>query len=117
VTALTAETFPAVADVRGRTVSDRLRVRSLPETSDASIKYEPVLPLGTKVTVLDGPVLGNGYAWYEVVAAITNARGTVTKTLTGWVAAAGLDGERWLSMESPSTPTSPRASPSPSPGG
>ena len=99
VTAMSAETFPAANDTTGRTVSDRLRVRSLPEISDASIKFEPVLPLGTKVTVLDGPVLGSGYAWYHVIARLTDGRGNVTKTMTGWVAAAGLDGERWLKVD------------------
>jgi hypothetical protein len=103
VTGMTAETFPAVTDTKGRTVSDRLRVRSLPETSDASIKYEPLLPLGTKVTVLDGPVLGSGYAWYHVTAPITDGHGNITKTLTGWVAAAGLDGEPWLEVDVPSS--------------
>ena len=38
------------------TVSDRIRVRSEPRVSDDSIMYEPVLPLGTELTVLDGPV-------------------------------------------------------------
>jgi hypothetical protein len=99
VTGMTAETFPTASDTTGRTVSDRLRVRSLPEISDASVRYEPVLPLGTKVTVVEGPVLGNGYAWYHVIAKLGDGRGNVTKTLDGWVAAAGLDGERWLQID------------------
>ena len=48
------------------TVSDRLRVRSQPRVSDDSIMYEPVLPLGTELTVLDGPVSASGYTWYKV---------------------------------------------------
>jgi len=104
VTAVAPETFPRLDDVPGKTVSDRLRVRSLPEISDASIKYEPLLPLGTKVTVLDGPVLGDGYAWYHVTAVITSRqRGVQPIELTGWVAAAGLDGERWLQAGKPSS--------------
>src|SRR5438045_9752742 len=47
------------------TVSDRLRVRSQPQISDDSIKYEPVLPIGTELLVLDGPVEGSGYTWYK----------------------------------------------------
>jgi hypothetical protein len=104
VTAATPETFPRLDDVSGKTVSDRVRVRSLPEISDASIKYEPLLPLGTKVTVLDGPVLGDGYAWYHVTAVVTSRqRGVQPIELTGWVAAAGLDGERWLQASEPSS--------------
>jgi hypothetical protein len=103
VTAVTPETFPRLNEVAGKTVSDRLRVRSLPEISDASIKYEPLLPLGTKVTILDGPVLGNGYAWYHVRAIVTDRqRGTQPIELTGWVAAADRDGERWLQATKPS---------------
>lgn len=104
VTAVTPEAFPRLNDVSGKTVSDRLRVRSLPEISDASIKYEPLLPLGTKVTVLDGPVLGDGYAWYHVTAVITDRQGGAQPVeLTGWVAAAGRDGERWLQVSKPSS--------------
>jgi hypothetical protein len=104
VTAVTFETFPRLNDVAGKTVSDRVRVRSLPEISDVSVKYEPLLPLGTKVTVLDGPVLGDGYAWYHVRAVVTDRqRGTQPIELNGWVAAAGLDGERWLKASAPSS--------------
>lgn len=48
------------------TVSAELRVRSLPRVSDDSVKYEPVLPLGTKLHVLEGPVLDSGFVWYKV---------------------------------------------------
>jgi len=115
VTSMTPEAFPTVANTTGRTVSDRLRVRSLPEISDASVKFDPLLPLGTKVTVLDGPVLGSDYAWYHVVARLTDGRGNLTKTLTGWVAAAALDGERWLKVDAAAAPRG--VSPSPSAGG
>jgi len=105
VSAVTPETFPAVtAPTPGKTVSDHLRVRSLPGISDASVKYEPLLPLGTKLTVLDGPVLGNGYVWYHVTVAASDVRAsTLDQPLTGWVAAAGLDGERWLKIQAAAT--------------
>jgi hypothetical protein len=96
VTHATIEPFPRLEDVASRTVSDRLRVRSLPEISDASIRYEPLLPLGTEVRVLDGPVLGSGYVWYRVETPVTDPTGHV---LSGWVAAAGKDGERWLDVK------------------
>ncbi len=99
VSSMTAETFPPLAGVSGRTVSDRVRVRSLPEISDASIKYEPLLRLGARVTILDGPLLGDGYAWYHVTVPASTKSGSTP--ITGWVAAAGLDGERWLKADAP----------------
>jgi hypothetical protein len=107
------EPFPRRQSVPAITVSDRLRVRSLPQISDASIRYEPLLPLGSRLWVLDGPNLGGGYAWYHVLAPISGSGGAVTKWLTGWVAMAGLDGERWVeatSLDCPpaGTPLTPR---------
>ncbi|HEV8281511.1 MAG TPA: hypothetical protein VGQ02_06610 [Candidatus Limnocylindrales bacterium] len=100
VTDIVTEPFPRLEDVQTRTVSDRLRVRSLPEISEASIKYEPLLPLGTQVEVLDGPVLADGYVWYHIIAPINDPNITA-RFLTGWVAAAGKDGERWLDVTGP----------------
>ena len=75
------------------TVSDRLRVRSLPEVSDASIKYEPLLPLGTELHVIGGPAEGSGYIWYEVRPVAFELDGGVEQ---GWVALASKDGEAWI---------------------
>ena len=44
-----------------------LRVRSLPVVSDDSARLTPLLKTGTGVFVLDGPTIGSGYDWYEVV--------------------------------------------------
>ena len=72
------------------TVVDGLRVRSQPRVSDDSTKYEPLLPLGTQLVVLDGPVSASGYLWYEVVP-------LTTRPLPhGWVSSAARDGEQWL---------------------
>jgi serpin B len=81
------------------TVSDRLRVRSEPRVSDDSIMYEPVLPLGTELTVLDGPVSASGYVWYKVApVSFVGLEGPGY----GWVALAGKDGEPWIAAaESP----------------
>jgi hypothetical protein len=69
---------------------DGLRVRSQPRISDDSYKYEPLLPIGIALCVLDGPVSASGYAWYEV-APLTS------RTLPrGWVASADRDGEPWI---------------------
>jgi hypothetical protein len=75
------------------TVSDGLRVRSQPRVSDDSIRYEPLLPLGTTLEVLAGPIEGSGYRWYEVAPIglhLRNGPGT------GWVASAAKTGEPWI---------------------
>jgi serpin B len=77
------------------TASDRLRVRSEPRVSDDSIRYEPVLPLGTELTVLDGPVVASGYTWYKVAPVSFVLDDGVTE---GWVAMAGKDGEPWIAL-------------------
>ncbi len=77
------------------TVSDGLRVRSEPRVSDDSIKYEPVLPLGTELRVLDGPVSASGYTWYKVApVSFVGLEGPGY----GWVAMAGMDGEPWIAL-------------------
>jgi hypothetical protein len=70
------------------TVTDNLRVRTLPEVSDDSRLLEPLLDQGRALYVLSGPVDGSGFRWYEVYAPEVD--------LGGWVAAAGKDGERWI---------------------
>jgi serpin B len=75
------------------TVSDRLRVRSEPRVSDDSIKYDPVLPLGTELFVLDGPVTASGYTWLKV-APLSYA--DLGGPGFGWVASADKDGTPWI---------------------
>lgn len=77
------------------TVSDRLRVRSLPEVSDASIKYEPLLPLGTEIQVIGGPVSGSGYVWYEVTPVSLALSDGIAR---GWVAMADKTGKPWIAL-------------------
>ena len=75
------------------TVSDNVRVRSLPVVSDASERLTPLLKTGTRVFVLDGPVIGSGYDWYEVVVpSVTAGAGP----MVGWVSVAGKADEPWL---------------------
>jgi serpin B len=78
------------------TVSDRLRVRSQPRVSDDSIKYEPVLPIGTELLVLDGPVEGSGYTWYKV--APVSFPGLAGPGF-GWVSSADKTGEAWIAPQ------------------
>jgi hypothetical protein len=80
---------------------DGLRVRSQPRVSDDSEKYDPLLPLGTRLYVLDGPVSASGYVWYEVVPL---ARGL---PWSGWVASAGRDGEPWIAVDAFDCPPLP----------
>ena len=89
-------------------VTDDLRVRSKPEVSDASEKYEPLLWDGALVWVLDGPVRASGFDWFLI-----DAMGEADLQVhpdpppTGWAAAAGKDGERWMEawdIDCPSTP-------------
>ena len=66
-----------------------VRVRSKPRVTNSE-KLEPLLPAGTKLYVVDGPVAGSGYEWFWV------AQWSSTKLPSGWVAAAGRDGEASL---------------------
>ncbi len=85
------------------TVVDGLRVRSQPRVSDDSFKYDPLLPKGTPVYVLDGPVTASDYDWVQVVP-------MTSPTLhEGWVAVASRTNEPWLapgSFDCPPLPTS-----------
>ncbi len=100
---LSAEPIDPLLNAVVVSVTDRLRVRSEPRVSDDSIMYEPVLPLGTELTVLDGPVSASGYVWYKVApVAFVGLEGPGY----GWVAVAGTDGEPWIAF-----PVTPRPTP------
>jgi hypothetical protein len=89
------------AGTTAATVVDGLRVRSQPRIADDSVKFEPVLPLGSQVYVLDGPILASGYAWYEVAS-------LGSRTLPqGWVAAASRTAEPWLAPDQFACPPVP----------
>ena len=77
------------------TVSGNLVVRSEPRVSDDSSMYQPWLPLGTELTVLDGPVNGSGYTWYKV-APVSFAG--LSGPGYGWVAMASKDGDPWIAL-------------------
>jgi hypothetical protein len=84
------------------TAIDALRVRSKPRVSDDSHKFDPLLPLGTPLYVLDGPVSASGYTWYEVAPLGSRS------LPQGWVAAADRSGESWLTggdLACPRVPT------------
>jgi hypothetical protein len=85
------------------TIAERIRVRSAPVIDDASAMYEPLLPRGTALFVLDGPVAASGYDWYQVVPISVRLRGAEY----GWVARASRDGDAWLAPGSAACPASP----------
>jgi len=84
------------------TIVDRVRVRSEPRIADDSILYEPVLPTGTALFVLDGPAVASGYEWYQVVPLSPEV-----DTRYGWVAAASREGEAWIRPAEASCPPRP----------
>jgi hypothetical protein len=76
------------------TVSDGVRVRSKPGVATDSVKYDPVLEIGTDLQILEGPVAASGYWWYRIrLEDGLTLRNGVT---TGWVAAADHNGEPWI---------------------
>ena len=65
-----------------------------------------MLPPGTELYVLDGPVSASGYPWYEVVPL------TSGNLPQGWIASADRDGVPWIApadYNCPSVPTNLRA--------
>jgi serpin B len=78
-----------------KTVSDRLRVRSQPRVSDDSAKLDPVLPLGTDLEVIGGPVTASGYRWYQVAPLSFTLANGVDR---GWIAMGDHDGTPWIAV-------------------
>ena len=78
-----------------KTATDRLRVRSQPRVSDDSVKFTPVLPVGTELEVVGGPVTASGYVWYEVAPLSFVLADGVER---GWIAAADQDGTPWITV-------------------
>jgi len=99
---------PGVAldvDTIAETVTDRLRVRSLPRVADDSRRLEPLLPPGTRLFVVGGPVVATGYQWYLVRPLSESGL-----PLFGWVASADHDGAAWIGPAHPECPPDPTVS-------
>lgn len=92
-TSLPKSSYSFVGSVVTTLANDGLRVRSEPRISDDSHTLEPLLPLGSQLYVLEGPVSASGYAWYEVAPL------TSRKLPSGWVASADRDGEPWIAAD------------------
>jgi hypothetical protein len=80
---------------------DGLRVRSRPSVDADSFLHDPLLPLGSQLYVLDGPVMSDGYAWHEVVPLSSRAHAG------GWIASASRDGEPWIAPDTFDCPAAP----------
>ncbi len=80
------------------TVHDGLRVRSQPRVSDDSYSYQPPLPLGTQLEVLEGPVEASGFTWYRVAPVWSMLEEGVTD---GWIPVASQDGRPWIARVGP----------------
>lgn len=94
--------------VTAATVADRVRMRSLPEVSDASLRFEPVLPLNTNLYVVDGPVTASGYEWYRVVPLTFEVRNPEGGGVTdGWLAAGNREGDPWVMAAAVDCPPAP----------
>lgn len=85
---------PFSGDTLAEVVSPRLRIRSEPRVAADSIKYEPLLDVGDRLFILDGPVVANDYEWYQVVA--WRPDDLYASWPTGWVARADHDGSPWV---------------------
>jgi hypothetical protein len=75
------------------TTTPGLRLRKKPGLGSGSVIYHPLLPLGTRAYVIGGPATASGYSWYKVVPVLVSGLGPGY----GWVAAADLQGDAWLS--------------------
>jgi hypothetical protein len=66
-----------------------LRVRTAPTVDNSkSVKLDPLLGVGTRLQIIEGPVTADDYDWYLVQAIGLPHR--------GWVAAADHDGSPWV---------------------
>jgi hypothetical protein len=92
VTAVEFDRDYPVANGPSVTVSDRLRVRSEPGLD--SDRHE-LLPIGTSVWVVDGPVVAADYEWFQVIVPRIEVAGAPR---VGWVAESDHGGERWLAQ-------------------
>ena len=85
---------PFAPDTLAEVVSGRLRIRSAPRVADDSIKHEPLLDVGDRLVILDGPVVASDYEWYEVMA--WRPGNLYASWPVGWVARGDHDGAPWI---------------------
>jgi hypothetical protein len=88
---------PLRADSIAEVVSGRLRIRSQPRVAGDSIKYEPLLGVGARLMILEGPVVANDYEWYQVAA--WDPATPQAAFPAGWVSRGDHDGTPWISAK------------------
>jgi hypothetical protein len=89
-------------------VSDNLRVRSEPRVASDSVLYEPLLRLGDRLFVIDGPVEASDYDWYRVILIGDGTNDQSWAELrSGWVARGDHDGTPWIETDPPNCPEEP----------
>jgi hypothetical protein len=59
--------------------------------AETSTRFEPTLDAGVPFYVVDGPVIADGYAWYQI-----DPYGGDASLPFGWVAAGSREGEAWI---------------------
>jgi hypothetical protein len=91
---------PFAPDSIAVTVSDRLLVRSKPGLGKESKELTPLLPVGTRLFVIKGPVPASGYDWYLVEPLAGAGR-------PGWVAAGDRSGKPWIAVDAVRCPPRP----------
>jgi hypothetical protein len=94
---------PLAADTIAEVVSGRLRLRSAPRVADDSIKHEPLLDVGDRLLVLDGPVVASDYEWYLVM--VWRPGNLYASWPVGWVSRGDHDGSPWVSASVDPCPT------------
>jgi len=85
---------PLAPDTIAEVVSGRLRIRSAPRVADDSIKHEPLLDVGDRLLVLDGPVVASDYEWYQVMA--WRPGNLYESWPVGWVSRGDHAGSPWI---------------------
>jgi hypothetical protein len=94
---------PLDPDTIAEVVSGRLRIRSEPRIADDSIKHEPLLDVGDRLLVLDGPVMASDYEWYLVMA--WRPGDLYASWPVGWVSRGDHDGSPWIRPSAAPCPT------------
>jgi len=88
-------------------VSGDLRVRSKPSVASDSTKFTPLLQTGDRLFVIDGPVIADDYAWYQVAPVGTDPSEPSSDLPTGWVSRGDHDGAPWIAPAATDCPQTP----------
>jgi hypothetical protein len=93
------------ADSIVEVVSDGVRVRSEPRVADDSKMLAPLLKVGDRLFVVEGPVVASDYDWYRVVPVGTDPSRPSTRLPSGWVSRGDHDATPWIAPASTDCPS------------